>query len=220
MLVVRAFRMSCFLHRYVIDLAAGESGNRRVSEQGPVMGADGLCSANSEPLGSTAPPDAGGPKAKSRKTTRTVLPKSSSSSRMAIAGSSTDPSRSKASGTLRALAGTLALALDDDSVPWVAPTLTFAVSLLDATKSICGSYTFIYTDSPPSLRVFLDRVRSAHAIAPERRIRTMDVGIGVGTKRRIIQVSERAGSWEWSAAVEAMANRGGRSDVFCVFDEE
>lgn len=209
--------MSGLLHRYVVSLAADESGTRRASlhcgdasEQGQrqrasMKNADGLYSANYEPLGSTA--------GEAAPATRAVFPVSCSQMTVA-AGPSAGSSRSKP----RTLAGTLALALDDSSVSSVAPTLTFSVTVLDPTaaaSSTRGLYTFVYTDSPPSLRVFLDRIRAAHAVAPGRRVRTLDVG--VGTKCVGIQVNERAGSWEWSDAVGDMENGGGKADVACVF---
>lgn len=112
----------------------------------------------------------------------------------------------------------LALALDDDSVTSATPTLTFVITVLDTTSPTRAFYTFIYIDSPPSLRVFLDRIRTAHAMAPERRFRTMDVE--VGKKCMSIQLLERAGSWEWITAVEVMVSGDARANITCLLDKE
>lgn len=112
----------------------------------------------------------------------------------------------------------LALALDDDSVTSATPTLTFVITVLDPTGPTRVSHTFIYIDSPPSLRVLLDRIRAVHAVAPGRRFRTMDVE--VGEKCMSIQLHERAGSWEWSTAVEVMVSGDGRANITCLLDKE
>lgn len=112
----------------------------------------------------------------------------------------------------------LALALDDDSVTAATPTLTFITTVLDPTGPTRAFYTFIYIDSPPSMRVFLDRIRTAHAMAPERRFQTMDVE--VGKKCMSIQLHERAGSWEWITAVEVMVSGDAKANITCLLDKE
>lgn len=110
------------------------------------------------------------------------------------------------------------LALDDSSVTSATPTLSFVITVLDPTGPTRAFYTFIYIDSPPSLRVFLDRIRTVHTMAPERRFRTMDVE--VGGKCMSIQLHERAGSWEWSTAVEVMVSGDGSANITCLLDKE
>lgn len=97
------------------------------------------------------------------------------------------------------------------------PSLTFVTTILDPSGTETR-YTFIYIDSPPSLRVFLDRIRVAHSLASERQIKTLD--IGVGKKCIGIELHEREGRWKWSTAVEVMGRRGGKADVVCEVDGE